>query len=210
MIRLAVSATAPELEVLERAATVIRAGGVVALPTDTLYGLAVDPLNLKAVARVFAVKGRDAARALPLVAGTAAQVTAQLGELPPLAGVLAGSFWPGPLTLLLVAPPTLPPEVTAGTGRIGVRVPAHAVTRALCLACNRLLTATSANLSGEPGTKDPDHVAASLGGSIDILLDGGKTPGGPASTIADTTEALPRLVRVGAIPWDTIQACLRQ
>jgi L-threonylcarbamoyladenylate synthase len=208
MIRLSVNPSAPEPDAIERAARAIRAGGVVAMPTDTLYGLAADPFNAAAVARVFAVKGRGSDRALPLVAADVQQIALDVGELSPPARTLAERFWPGPLTLLVVAPERLPRTVTGGTDRVGVRVPAHAVTRALCRACGTLLTATSANVSGRPGTNDPDEVAASLGGALDVILDAGMTTGGPPSTIVDVTEPVPRLIRAGAISWETIQACL--
>lgn len=210
MRRVIVDAASPVAAALEQAAQIIRAGGVVALPTDTLYGLAVDPFNADAVRRVFAVKGRAADRALPLVAADAAQVAGRLGSLPPIALRLAERFWPGPLTLLIAAPDMLAADVTGGTGRVGVRVPAHGVARGLCRACDRPLTATSANISGEPASDDPDQVATSLGTQIDLLLDAGRTPGGRPSTIVDVTRSEPRLVRAGPIGWEEIQACVHR
>jgi L-threonylcarbamoyladenylate synthase len=207
MIRLVVNQIEPEPAILERVAAVIRAGGVVALPTDTLYGLAADPFNAPAVRRVFLVKGRTSGRALPLVAADVAQINAQLGLLPPLALALAEGFWPGPLTLLVPASGALAADVTGGTGRVGVRVPAHAVARGLCRACGSVLTATSANLSGRPASNDPDDVARSLGSELDVLLDAGKAPGGPSSTIVDVTGVEPQLVRAGAIPWEEVRTC---
>ena len=121
---------------------------------------------------------------------------------------MAERFWPGPLTLLLVAPAGLAVEVTAGTGRVGVRVPDHAVARALCAAAGTPLTATSANRSGEPASNDPDHVCRELLGAVDLVVDAGLTPGGPASTIVDVTQIQPVLVRPGAIPWEEIRAWL--
>lgn len=208
MLRLRINASTPEASILARAAQTIRASGLVALPTDTLYGLAVDPFDAKAVGRVFAVKGRTADRALPLIAADAAQVEALLGELPPLARMLAQCFWPGPLTLLVAAPDRLVESVSGGTGRVGVRVPAHAVARGLCLACNRVLTATSANISGHAAPDDPDDVAAALGTQVDVLLDAGRTAGGAPSTIVDVSDGGPRLVRGGAIAWETVLACV--
>jgi L-threonylcarbamoyladenylate synthase len=199
-----VNQTEPEPILLDRVAAAIRAGGLVALPTDTLYGLAADPCNTGAVQRVFLVKGRDSGRALPLVAADLAQITSQLGSLPPLALALARRFWPGPLTMLVPAGGTLAPGVSGGTGCVGVRGPAHAVTRGLCRACGSMLTATSANLSGCPASNDPDEVARSLGSELDVLLDGGTAPGGPSSTIVDVTGAEPRLVRAGAVPWEEV------
>lgn len=193
---------------LAEAATAILAGGVVAIPTDTLYGLAADPFNRNAVARVFEAKGRSAQRGLPLIAADAAQIAERLGPLPPGAARLARAFWPGPLTLLVEAPGTLAPEVTGGTGRVGVRVPAHRVAQALCRLCAMPLTATSANISDRPATNDPDEVARALGTRIDVLLDAGRTAGGPPSTIVDVTGSTPRLVRPGAIEWDEVLRCV--
>jgi L-threonylcarbamoyladenylate synthase len=203
MIRLAADSAA-----IARAARVILAGGLVALPTDTLYGLAADPFRPDAVARIFDAKGRPAARALPLVAADLDQVTSRLGAMPSSARALAERFWPGPLTLLLVASPTLAPDVSGGTGRVGVRVPAHDVARALCRACGMPLTATSANISGDPASADPDVIEGTLGDRIDLLLDAGPAPGGLASTIVDVTEDAPRLVRAGAVSWNEVRACL--
>ena len=208
MRRVFVNPEAPHRDAVQEAAARIRGGGVVALPTDTLYGLAVDPFRRDAVARLFEIKGRPADRAVPLMAYDEAQVTESIGTLPPMGGRLASTFWPGPLTLLLMAPRTLSADVTGGTGRVGVRVPAHAVARAVCRASGRPITATSANISGQPAPASADDVERALGSRIDLLLDGGLTRGGAPSTIVDVTEAEPRLVRAGAIPWDEIQACV--
>lgn len=210
MTRLVVDPARPERAAIERAARSLRDGGVVAIPTDTLYGFAVDPFNSAAVQRVFEMKGRRVERALPLVAADTAQVRAWIGDLPPMAARLADRFWPGPLTLLVRAPATLAPGVASDRGTVGVRVAAHAVTRALCAASGRPLTATSANRSGGLATDDPDRVAEQFGDlGLDVLLDSGPTPGGPASTIVDVTGPEPALVRSGAISWDEVRACAR-
>jgi L-threonylcarbamoyladenylate synthase len=208
MRRVFVDPRAPQRDALQEAAKWIRTGGVVALPTDTLYGLAADPFSAGAVARVFAAKGRTDDRALPLIAADAEQIAARLGPLPPEGERLAGKFWPGPLTLLVAAPLSLAPGVTAGTGRVGVRVPAHDIARAVCRAADRPLTATSANRSGEPPTSVPDDVERMLGDHLDLLIDAGPTPGGSPSTIVDVTGPVPQLVRAGAVPWTEIQAWL--
>jgi L-threonylcarbamoyladenylate synthase len=208
MRRIVVDEPTVNARVLDEAVRAIRAGGVVAVPTETLYGLAVDPFRAESVERVFAVKGRVAGRALPLIASDADQVTERFGALPVLARRLALRFWPGPLTMLLAAPLSLAPGVVAGTGKVGVRIPAHAVARALCRACGLPLTATSANISGEPPSGDPDEVERCFGDRIDVLVDSGKTAGGLPSTIVDVTGSSPRLVRAGAIRWDEIQAWL--
>jgi L-threonylcarbamoyladenylate synthase len=208
MRRVFVDPGAPQRDAIQEAAKWIVNGGVVAIPTDTLYGLAADPFSAHAVARVFAVKGRSAERALPLIAADAAQVSVHLGRLSADAERLATRFWPGPLTLLVAAPRTLANEVTGGTGKVGVRVPADAVARAICAAVGRPITATSANVSGQAATADPGQVERALGDRIDLLIDTGATPGGAPSTIVDATGARPALVRAGAIAWDEIQAWL--
>ena len=206
MLRITVTAAAPDRESIGRAASVVRAGGVAAIPTDTLYGLAANPFDVAAINKLFTIKRRDLEKAIPLVAADLAQVETTIGVLPPLGRQLARAFWPGPLTLVVRAPETLAVEVTGGTGTVGVRVPACEVTRALCAAAHVPLTATSANISGEPATHLPDDVAASLGPRLDVLVDSGPTAGGPPSTIVDVTGLEPRLIRAGAIPWDAVLA----
>ena len=208
MRRVFVDPRAPQRDAIEEAAAWILRGGVVALPTDTLYGLAVDPFRADAVARLFAVKGREADRAVPLIAADTAQVVAHLGPMSPSAARLAERFWPGPLTLLVAAPRSLAPDVTGGTARVGVRVPADAVARAICRAAARPVTATSANLSGQPATADPGEVERTLADRIDLLVDTGPTPGGAPSTIVDVTTSEVRVVRAGAISLDDIQTWL--
>jgi L-threonylcarbamoyladenylate synthase len=208
MRRVFVDREAPQRDAIQEAAKWILNGGLVALPTDTLYGLAADPFSSDAVARVFAVKGRSAERALPLIAADISQVTAHLSRLSEFAQRLVHRFWPGPLTLLVPAPAALARDVTGGTGKVGVRVPADAVARAICAEAGRPITATSANISGEPATSDPDQVERSLGDRLDLLVDTGSTAGGAPSTIVDVTGIEPVLVRAGAISWDHIQACL--
>ena len=208
MRRVYVDPAAPQSDAIEEAATWIRDGGVVAIPTDTLYGLAVDPFNAAAVARLFAVKGRPAERAVPLIAADAAQVTARIAALNKTAAALAARFWPGPLTLLLPAPVPLARDVSSAAGRVGVRVPADPIARAVCAAVGWPVTATSANISGVPATSDPDVVERTLGASVDLLIDTGCTPGGAPSTIVDVTVIPPRLVRAGAVAWIEVLACV--
>lgn len=208
MRRVFVDPESPQRDAIEEAAKWILNGGLVAIPTDTLYGLATDPWSADAVARLFAVKGRAAARALPLIAADAAQVEEHLGRLPDAGQRLAARYWPGPLTLVIAAPRALAADVTGGTGTVGVRVPADAVARAICEEVGRPITATSANLSGEPATADPEQVERALGARLDLLVDTGLTRGGAASTIVDVTGAVPALVRAGAISWEDIQSWL--
>jgi len=209
MRRVFVDPGAPQRDAIEEAAKWILNGGIVALPTDTLYGLAADPFSAAAVARVFDVKGRAAERALPLIAAGTAQVETHLGTLGEVAARLADRYWPGPLTLLVAAPRAIARDVVGGTGRVGVRVPADDVARAICELAGRPVTATSANLSGAPATADPDVVEETLGDRIDLLIDTGATRGGAPSTIVDVSGAAPSLVRAGAIAWEEILEWLK-
>src|SRR4051794_23739563 len=132
MRRAAIDPERPSADVIAEAAAIIEDGGVIAMPTDTLYGLAVDPTNAAALSRLFDVKGRAAERAIALVASDIAQVVQYLGVLPEPAHRLALAYWPGPLTITLRRPSSIPAELTGGNDSVGVRVPAHAVTQALC------------------------------------------------------------------------------
>lgn len=208
MRRVVVNPARPHRDAVQEAAKLIRAGAVVAIPTDTLYGLAANPFSAEAVLRVFEAKRRPPDRPLPMIAADIEQIATHVGALSKTAAALAARFWPGPLTLLMDAPRSIGPHVTAGTGRVGVRVPDSAVARAVCLAVGYPITATSANISDAPGSADPGVVEDTLGDRIALLLDGGSTPGGPASTIVDVTVDPPRLVRAGAISWEQVQACV--
>ncbi|HKT79608.1 MAG TPA: L-threonylcarbamoyladenylate synthase [Vicinamibacterales bacterium] len=213
MRRFVVDAASPDPAAIEAAADAIRGGGLVIVPTDTLYGLAANPFDDQAVERVFAAKGRASNQALPLVASDLEQVEQHIGALALDARRLAVKFWPGPLTILLPAPPSLAIAVSGGTGRVGVRVPNEPIARELCRVTGCPVTATSANRSGEPASADPDQAARSLlsgGADIDVLLDGGPTPGGPPSTIVDMTAEGIRIVRVGALGWEDIQTWLNR
>ena len=210
MRRVFVDPDAPQRDAISEAAHWIRNGAIVAVPTDTLYGLAVDPFRSDAVARLFAAKGRAGNQAVPLIAADVAQVAEHLARLRGTAARLAGRFWPGPLTLLVTAPAALARGVDGGTGKVGVRVPDDRVVCAIAAACDRPVTATSANRSGEPATANPDAVEETLGDRIDLLIDTGRLRGGLPSTIVDATSDEPRLVRAGAIQWATIEAFLRQ
>jgi L-threonylcarbamoyladenylate synthase len=199
-----------DLRAFTDAVAVLARGGIVAIPTDTLYGLAVDPLSAAAIARMMAVKGRPAERAIALVAADVAQVVADLGELPRVARALASTFWPGPLTLLVPRPASLPAALTGGSPLVGVRVPDNDTARELCRFWGHVLTATSANLSGEPASDDPDRVARVFGDrDVALLLDGGKTRGGPPSTVVQALDDDIRLIRPGAIAWEEVQQCAR-
>lgn len=187
---------------LQAAAQALGDGLVVAYPTDTLYGLAVDPRNSDAVSRLFALKGRPPGKAVPLIACDLEQVMA-CAIVTPLAERLGVSFWPGPLTLVLRSRAGLDPRVTSADGTVALRVPDQPIARTLAQAAGFPLTSTSANPSGTPATADPLEVERSLP-AVDVLIDGGPAPGGPASTIVDATGTVPVLLRAGAIAWDRV------
>lgn len=188
---------------IDVAVSVLRGGGVVAYPTDTLYGLAVDPRRNDAVEKLFAVKGRDLAAAVPLIAGSLSQA-AEVAELGEGELRLARAFWPGPLSIVAPARAGISRLLLAGGHTVAVRVPAHPLASDLALAFGFCITATSANLSGQSGTADPASVVRSLAARIDCLLDGGPAPGGPPSTMVELREGVPVLVRAGAIAWDRV------
>lgn len=182
------------------AVAVLRAGGVVALPTDTVYGIAVDLATPGGVERLFAAKRRPPDRGIMLLLASAAQA-ADVGVLGPAARALAAAFWPGGLTLVVPRRPDveLPAALTGGTPTIGVRLPDHATPRALAAAVGPIPT-TSANRSGRPEGRDAAEIVDQVGDAIDLVLDGGPAHGGPASTVVDCTGEQPRLLRVGAVP----------
>jgi L-threonylcarbamoyladenylate synthase len=206
---LAINGAAPDPDVVRRAADIIRGGGIVAIPTDTLYALAVDARDSCAVARLFEIKRRAASIALPIVTGDLAQARAQAGRVTPLGERLAARFWPGPLALVIDAHREIATGVRAPDGSVAVRVPAHAAARALALAAGVPLTATSANRSGERPAADVRAVLAALGDDVDAVVDAGPAPGGTPSTIVDARGEGPRLVRAGAIAWAAVLESLQ-
>jgi L-threonylcarbamoyladenylate synthase len=207
MLRLRIDPLRFQIDELLPAVTAIAAGGLVAFPTDTFYGLGADPRSSVAVSRLFLSKQRPGDRPIPLVAGSIEQVRESVGTLTPLADRLAKAWWPGPLTLIIPASPALCREVHLGTGKVAVRVPDHAVARALALAVGHAVTSTSANVSGGEPPATAGEVELTLGdvlGARDVLIDAGPLKGGLPSTIVDVTGAAPLLVRAGAVPWDRV------
>lgn len=203
MLTLTTEPDAPDPAVIDAAVRILREGGIVAFPTDTLYGLAVDPRVDAAAARLFRVKRRMEGEALPLIAANLDQALAA-GEFTAQALRLARAFWPGPLTLVVLARPGLSPRVLAGGTTLGIRVPAHPAARALAGGLGGPITATSANLSGRPPVATAAALDPALAAALDAVLDAGPAPGGPASTIVDVTREPPRLLRAGAVAWDRV------
>jgi L-threonylcarbamoyladenylate synthase len=193
------------------AASVLDRGGVVAFPTETVFGLAGDPASVDAVDKIFTVKGRASGEALPLIAADVDAARSVAAVWSDVTARLAAAFWPGPLTLVVpVDDSQVAPRVTAGKATVGVRVSSHPVARALAaVAPAGLITSTSANLSGTPALATADAVIAALGDRVDFVVDGGPSPGGPASTIVDVSEASPRLVREGPIAFARVLELLR-
>ena len=193
----------PDPAVLARAAAILAAAQVVAYPTDTVYGLAVDPRHDVAVERLYRAKARDAGMAVPLIAGSLEQAFAA-ATFTDADVRLARAFWPGPLSIVLPASRLISARLLGPGATVAVRVPAHAVARALALAFGCVVTATSANLSGQAPAATAAEAAAALAGRIDGIVDGGPSPGGVPSTIVQLTSDGPRLVRRGAIAWERV------
>lgn len=192
------------------AVELLRAGRIVAVPTDTVYGIAADLALPDAIERLFAAKHRPPEKAVAVLLADLEQA-ATVAVLDPAARVLGERFWPGGLTLVLSVLPgvRLPRVLAAGAPTIGVRVPDHPAPRALARVLGPLPT-TSANVSGEPDARDATEIAARLGDAVALVIDGGPTEGGPASTVVDCTSALPVIRRLGAIPAELIAETLER
>jgi L-threonylcarbamoyladenylate synthase len=207
-LRLTVEPHTPSARAIAKAASVLRNGGLVAFPTDTLYALGADISNTTAIHRVFAAKGRSRTNPIPLLVADLAMATRLVGDFPRPAARLAERYWPGPLTLLLPAPRGIPRLLTAGTGRIGLRAPDARVALALILRLGGPVTGTSANRSGGKDPVEADEVLRQLGDQVDLILDGGPVPLGRPSTVVDVTTSPPVIVREGLIPQEEILALL--
>lgn len=196
---LSVDAVHPDLAAIRRAAGVIRAGGLVAFPTETVYGLGANARDADAVGRIFAAKGRPATNPVIVHVADEAQVRRVAGSWPAAARKLAAKFWPGPLTLVLAKSPDVPDVVTAGGPTVAVRWPAHPVAAALIREAGVPVAAPSANRSTELSPTRAEHVLRSLDGRIDLILDGGPCACGIESTVVDVTGGAVRLLRPGPI-----------
>ena len=193
---------------IDRALEVLRNGGLVAVPTETVYGLAADAANPQAVARIFAVKGRPTDHPLIVHVAAPEQLAYWASAVPASAARLAETCWPGPLTLLVPKADHVLSEVTGGRDTVGVRVPAHALTTELLTRFGGGVAAPSANRFGRVSPTTADHVRADLGNLVDYVLDGGPCPVGVESTIVDCTVQPPQILRPGGIGPDDIRALL--
>ncbi len=179
--------------------SVVMDGGVVAIPTESYYGLAVNPFDPRAIERLYRIKGRPDGKPLLVLIGARDQLPPLVPAVSQTAAILMEAFWPGPLTLVFDAHPSLPSSLTAGTATIGVRLTGHARLRAL-LAETGPLTGTSANRSGAPAPQTAQDVETIFGTQLALILDGGRTPGGPPSTVVDGRDRdCVRVLREGAI-----------
>ncbi|MCL2657972.1 MAG: L-threonylcarbamoyladenylate synthase [Betaproteobacteria bacterium] len=199
---------APTPETLIQAAALLRAGGLVALPTETVYGLGADASNPAAAAKIFAAKGRPADHPLIVHLADAQALPGWAREIPDAALALARAFWPGPLTLILKKAASVPNIVTGGQDTVGLRVPGHPVALALLRAFGGGIAAPSANRFGRISPTTAQHVADELGNAVDMILDGGACAVGIESTILDLSRGAPVILRPGAIGADAIAAVI--
>ena len=198
----------PDPAGITRAAALLRAGALVAFPTETVYGLGAHALDVEAVRRIFTAKGRPADDPLIVHVHDDTQLRQLAADVPPAVAALASRFWPGPLTIVLPRSARVPAEVTAGLDTVAIRVPAHPIAHAIIAAAAIPVAAPSANLFSRPSPTRAEHVLHDLDGRIDLVIDGGPTDVGVESTVLDLTEATPTILRPGAITLEMIRVVL--
>lgn len=196
---ISINPAAPDPDILARAAAILRAGGLVVYPTETVYGLAADALSLDAVRRVFDAKGRPAAQPLPVQIGQPADIDALAQDIPAEARALIAAFFPGPLTLVLPRRPGVPDLVTGGGDTVGLRMPGHPIALGVLRAFGGPLVCPSANLTTRPAPMSAAEARADLDGRVDLILDGGPTTDRTPSTVLDLTTRPARLLREGKL-----------
>lgn len=189
----------PDKYLLTKAVRIIEEGGIIAYPTETFYGLGADGRNENAIERIFLIKGRDIRNPLSVIIGDRNDLRDLVEEIPESALPLIETFWPGALTLVFKASQNVSSRLTAGTGKIGIRVSSHPIATALIKAFRHPITATSANPSGAGECNSVHEVIKCIGDKIDAVIDGGQTPGRKGSTIIDVTTRLPVILRDGTI-----------
>ena len=193
---------------IEHGINILNRGGVIAFPTETVYGLGVSIGNARAAERIFQIKGRAHTKALPLVISRIEQLQDVAINIPEIVQTLGNAFWPGPLTLILFKSRLVPDVITSGGNTVAVRVSPHPIAIALVEGLGMPITGTSANISGKPSPITADDVETQLGNTVDYVVNGGRCPGGIESTIIDVTKEIPVIIREGAIHRDTIcQVC---
>ncbi len=194
---------------IEKGVKILQKGGVIAFPTDTVYGLGADVFNARAVERVYEIKNRPRNQQFPLLIADAKQLTTLAEPIPEITWLLAGRFWPGGLTLVLSKKDSLPAYLASGP-TVAVRVPNHTVCLALIKGLGNPITGTSANISGRPAALTAAEVGQQLVGKIDLIINGGKCPGGKESTIVDITRLPPTILRHGIIPSHEIDKAYKE
>lgn len=197
-------------ETRARAAETIAAGGVIAFRTDTFYGLGADPFNREALKRVNDLKGREGNKPLLVVISDAGEAERFLISKSQLFDSISARHWPGALTIVVRARPEVPDELTAASGTIGLRLPDDESVRSFIRACGGALTATSANLAGEPPARTTEEVARSFPSGLDLIVDGGTSQGDRPSTVLDISGQSPRLIREGAVSLGRLRETLRE
>jgi len=206
-----VDAELPETEIIRRAGKIILNSGVVIFPAQCLYGVAADALNETAVQKVFHLKKRDLNNPLLVLIHDQSQLKELVQEIPSSAEILMDTFWPGNLTIVFKAKKSIPGLLTAGTSKIGIRIPAHPVARAVVEYVRIPVTGTSANLSGERSCSRTDQMHPSIIANADLVLDAGRLKGGTGSTIVDVTRHSEiNIIREGAIPEILINKALNR
>jgi len=188
----------PSTRLIHQAAEVMRNGGIIIYPTETLYGLGADPLDSEAIKRLYEIKGREAGKPIPFLIKDQEMLATLVDEIPPIGRQLMERYWPGPLTLIFRARAGLPAPLRGEAGTIGVRISAHPIARGIVEAVNTPLTSTSANPAGEGDLTDPRSIAEALGDQVDLIVDGGQVRG-VGSTVVDLTVDPPKVVRPGMI-----------
>ena len=189
----------PDPLIISEAALLIKRGGVVAFPTETLYGLGVNALSEKALLNVFRIKGRDYGKPIPMLIDKKENLMDFVSHVPEKAERLMEKFWPGGLTIIFRASSRLPPILTGNTGKIGVRISSNTIAQAIVREAAAPITATSANISGEKSCTTALQVYKSMGDRVDLIIDGGETGGDMGSTIIDITCTPPGIIREGVI-----------
>ena len=205
---LKVSPENPDPAALRYAAEFIRRGELVAVPTDTFYGIAADPFNLAAVDQIYRVKGRPETRALPILVNTVSQAIALSRDVPYTFHKLAAKFWPGPLTLLIEASTGVPLKITAHTGNVALRWPKSAIVNELINLTKGPITGTSGNISGQPACANAVELLEQLGDRLPLIIDAGETPGNLASTIVKLEGDDWEIMREGVVTEPEIRAAL--
>jgi len=200
----------PQPELVLQAAEIVKSGGVVVFPTRCLYGLGADGLQRQAVNRVFAIKQRSEQNPILVLIDHLGLLEQLAKRIPDAATRLMKRFWPGRITLVLEARDTVPDNLTAHTGKIGVRMPGHAVALALAKAVQGPITGTSANLSGRPGCHRNADLDVQIAGRPDLILDAGRLKGGKGSTVVDVSESNPRILREGEVTSQEILTLLSE